>query len=187
MCVQETEAVALASKLDDRAWALEQLLGPTISPEGASNRLKSEEARALTEHLYTADRWEMQPVGKGGPAAERLLFGKVMIVLRLLWFCAVKWQLVQPGVGPTPCGSSLSGYAPFELPAMNSHRCIVRHGPAFNICMNPELSFACCTCIVRHCPLPAACRYLYAEGMKLVKRYEEEEAELADKLKVGRG
>jgi hypothetical protein len=31
-----------------------------------------------------------------------------------------------------------------------------------------------------------ASRYLYAEGMKLVKRYEEEEAELADKLKVGR-
>jgi hypothetical protein len=58
--VQEAEAVALASKLDDRAWALEQLLGPTISPEGASNRLKSEEARALTEHLYSADRW-----GKG--------------------------------------------------------------------------------------------------------------------------
>lgn len=27
-------------------------------------------------------------------------------------------------------------------------------------------------------------RFMYAEGMKLVKRYEEEEAELADKLKV---
>jgi hypothetical protein len=27
-------------------------------------------------------------------------------------------------------------------------------------------------------------RYMYAEGMKLAKRYEEEEAELADKLKV---
>lgn len=27
-------------------------------------------------------------------------------------------------------------------------------------------------------------RYMYAEGMKLVKRYEEEEAELAEKLKV---
>lgn len=78
---QESEAVDLASKLDDRAWALEQLLGPTLQPEGASNRLKSEEARALTQHLYTHDR------------------------------------------------------------------------------------------------------YLYGEGMKLVKRYEEEEAELADKLK----
>jgi hypothetical protein len=28
------------------------------------------------------------------------------------------------------------------------------------------------------------CRYMYAEGMKLAKRFEEEEAELADKLKV---
>jgi len=78
---QESEAVDLAAKLEDRAWALEQLLGPTLQPEGSSNRLKSEEARALTEHLYTHDR------------------------------------------------------------------------------------------------------YMYAEGMKLVKRYEEEEAELADKLK----
>ena len=27
-------------------------------------------------------------------------------------------------------------------------------------------------------------RYMYAEGMKLAKRYEEEEAELAEKLTV---
>jgi hypothetical protein len=61
---QETEAVALAAKLDDRAWAVEQLLGPTISPEGASNRLKSEEARALTEHSYSADRWGKGAAGR---------------------------------------------------------------------------------------------------------------------------
>lgn len=54
---QESEALDLASKLEDRAWALETLLGPTMAPEGASNRLKSEEARALTEHLYTHDRY----------------------------------------------------------------------------------------------------------------------------------
>jgi hypothetical protein len=30
------------------------------------------------------------------------------------------------------------------------------------------------------------CRYMYAEGMKLAKKYEEEEAELAAKLKVRR-
>lgn len=54
---KESEAVALAAKLGDKAWALEHLLGPTLQPEGASNRLKSEEARALTEHLYTSDRY----------------------------------------------------------------------------------------------------------------------------------
>jgi hypothetical protein len=43
-------------KLEDKAWAMEHLLGPTLQPEGATNRLKSEEARALTEHLYTPDR-----------------------------------------------------------------------------------------------------------------------------------
>ncbi len=56
VCLQESEALDLASKLEDRAWALEHLLGPTLSPEGSSNRLKSEEARALTEHLYSSDR-----------------------------------------------------------------------------------------------------------------------------------
>lgn len=65
-CLQESEAVDLASKLDDRAWALEQLLGPTLQPEGASNRLKSEEARALTQHLYTHDRWVGTTRGEGG-------------------------------------------------------------------------------------------------------------------------
>jgi hypothetical protein len=54
---KESEAIELASKLEDKAWALEHLLGPTLQPEGASNRLRSEEARALTEHLYTADRY----------------------------------------------------------------------------------------------------------------------------------
>lgn len=62
-CVQESEAVELASKLEDKAWALEHLLGPTLQPEGASNRLRSEEARALTEHLYTTDRYEEQSTG----------------------------------------------------------------------------------------------------------------------------
>lgn len=64
MCVapQDSEAVSLATQLEDRGWALEQLLGPTAHPEGSSNRLKSEEARALTEHLYTPDRysWVLQ-------------------------------------------------------------------------------------------------------------------------------
>lgn len=55
--LQETEAIELASKLGDKAWAMEHLLGPLLSPEGASNRLKSEEARTITEHLYTPDRW----------------------------------------------------------------------------------------------------------------------------------
>eukprot|EP00775_Hariotina_reticulata_P010525 gene10525-10685_t len=53
----ESEAVELASKLEDKAWALEKLLGPTLQPEGSTNRLKSEEAKALTEHLYTPDRY----------------------------------------------------------------------------------------------------------------------------------
>ncbi|KAF8072650.1 hypothetical protein HT031_000310 [Scenedesmus sp. PABB004] len=53
----DNEAVELATKLQDKGWALEQLLGPTLTPEGASNRLKSEEARTLTEHLYTPDRY----------------------------------------------------------------------------------------------------------------------------------
>jgi hypothetical protein len=56
LLLQEAEAVGLAAKLEDKGWALEQLLGPTLSPEGSSNRLKSEEARATTEHLYTPDR-----------------------------------------------------------------------------------------------------------------------------------
>lgn len=30
----------------------------------------------------------------------------------------------------------------------------------------------------------ALCRYMYAEGMKLAKRYEEEEAALAEQLTV---
>eukprot|EP00878_Enallax_costatus_P000627 GHUV01000730.1.p1 GENE.GHUV01000730.1~~GHUV01000730.1.p1 ORF type:complete len:638 (+),score=262.56 GHUV01000730.1:185-2098(+) len=54
---KDSEAVTLAAKLEDKAWALEQLLGPTLQPEGSSNRLKSEEARVLTEHLYTPDRY----------------------------------------------------------------------------------------------------------------------------------
>eukprot|EP00879_Flechtneria_rotunda_P024559 GHRR01026039.1.p1 GENE.GHRR01026039.1~~GHRR01026039.1.p1 ORF type:complete len:229 (-),score=108.03 GHRR01026039.1:698-1384(-) len=54
---EEAEAVDLAGKLEDKGWALEKLLGPTLAPEGASNRLKSEEARAITEHLYTPDRY----------------------------------------------------------------------------------------------------------------------------------
>lgn len=33
--------------------------------------------------------------------------------------------------------------------------------------------------------MPLPCRYMYAEGMKLAKKYEQEEAELAAKLKVG--
>jgi hypothetical protein len=56
LLLQESEAVGLASKLEDKGWALEQLLGPTLCPEGSSNRLKSEEARAITEHMYTPDR-----------------------------------------------------------------------------------------------------------------------------------
>lgn len=56
MSLQESEAVELAAKLEDKGWALEKLLGPTLTPEGATNRLQSEEARALTEHLYTPDR-----------------------------------------------------------------------------------------------------------------------------------
>lgn len=58
--LQESEAVELASKLEDKAWALEKLLGPTLQPEGSTNRLKSEEAKALTEHLYTPDRWDYE-------------------------------------------------------------------------------------------------------------------------------
>jgi hypothetical protein len=56
LVLQESEAVGLAAKLEDKGWALEQLLGPTLSPEGSSNRLKSEEARSITEHMYTPDR-----------------------------------------------------------------------------------------------------------------------------------
>jgi hypothetical protein len=36
---------------------MEKLLGPLLAPEGSSNRLKSEEATAITEHLYTPDRY----------------------------------------------------------------------------------------------------------------------------------
>jgi hypothetical protein len=64
LCVvllQESEAVELASKLEDKGWALEKLLGPTLQPEGSTNRLMSEEAKALTEHLYTPDRWACVP------------------------------------------------------------------------------------------------------------------------------
>lgn len=58
--------MGLASKLEDKGWALEQLLGPTLSPEGSSNRLKSEEARATTEHLYTPDRCAARGCRSGG-------------------------------------------------------------------------------------------------------------------------
>lgn len=37
------------------------------------------------------------------------------------------------------------------------------------------------------CVLCCAARYMYAEGMKLAKRYEDQEAQLADKLKVSEG
>lgn len=54
---QETEAVELATKLGDKAWAMEHLLGPLLGAEGSSNRLKSEEARTFTEHMFTQDRY----------------------------------------------------------------------------------------------------------------------------------
>lgn len=50
------------------------------------------------------------------------------------------------------------------------------------------LLLRCCTQTFSHTwSFPAVVslpRYMYAEGMKLAKRYEEEEGELADKLKV---
>jgi len=67
--------------------------------------------------------------------------------------------------------------------------CAVQHAPSPPACTcDRHPHTASCTS-----PLPPAApfslmpvpRYLYGEGMKLVKRYEEEEAELADKLKVG--
>jgi hypothetical protein len=54
---QETEAAALASQLEDRAAALERLLGPALEPEGSPSRLKSEEAEALTEQLHAPGRF----------------------------------------------------------------------------------------------------------------------------------
>jgi hypothetical protein len=53
---QETEAAALASQLEDRAAALERLLGPALEPEGSPSRLKSEEARAMADQLYAPGR-----------------------------------------------------------------------------------------------------------------------------------
>jgi hypothetical protein len=54
--LQEKEAIALAGQLEDRSYALDKLLGPALHPEGSRHRLKSEEAKALTEQLYTPDR-----------------------------------------------------------------------------------------------------------------------------------
>jgi hypothetical protein len=49
--------VVLAGQLEDKKWALEKLLGPALTPEGSATRLKSQEARELTQHRYTPDRW----------------------------------------------------------------------------------------------------------------------------------
>lgn len=54
--LQEQEAVALAKQLDDAGYALDKLLGPTMLPEGAPNRLKSDEVEQITEQLHTPDR-----------------------------------------------------------------------------------------------------------------------------------
>jgi len=54
---EEKEAVALAGQLEDRSYALDKLLGPALHPEGSRHRLKSEEAKALAQHLYTSDRY----------------------------------------------------------------------------------------------------------------------------------
>lgn len=54
---KEKEAIALSKQLDDRAYALTKLLGPALHPEGNSGKLPSEEVDALTEHLYTPDRY----------------------------------------------------------------------------------------------------------------------------------
>jgi hypothetical protein len=48
--------MSLASKLEDRSYALEKLLGPALRPEGSGERLLSEEVAELTAHLYTPDR-----------------------------------------------------------------------------------------------------------------------------------
>lgn len=56
VCLQEKEAVVLAGQLEDKKWALEKLLGPALTPEGSATRLKSQEARELTQHHYTPDR-----------------------------------------------------------------------------------------------------------------------------------
>lgn len=49
--------MVLAGQLEDKKWALEKLLGPALTPEGSATRLKSQEARELTQHRYTPDRW----------------------------------------------------------------------------------------------------------------------------------
>lgn len=66
---QELEAIETAKKLQDKAWALEQLLGPALKPEGASGVLPSEEAERLTEHLYSEDRYMYK---EGKKLASRL-------------------------------------------------------------------------------------------------------------------
>jgi hypothetical protein len=53
---QETEAAQLAKQLEDRAAALERLLGPALEPEGAPSRLRSEEAQQLADQLYAPGR-----------------------------------------------------------------------------------------------------------------------------------
>eukprot|EP00877_Chromochloris_zofingiensis_P014847 jgi/Chrzof1/9616/Cz04g09240.t1 len=57
---EEQEAVALAKQLDDAGYALDKLLGPTMLPEGAPNRLKSDEVEQITEQLHTPDRYLYQ-------------------------------------------------------------------------------------------------------------------------------
>jgi hypothetical protein len=54
---QETEAAQLAQQLEDRAAALERLLGPALEPEGAPSRLKSEEAQLLADQLHAPGRF----------------------------------------------------------------------------------------------------------------------------------
>ena len=52
----EAEAAALAGQLEDRAAALERLLGPALEPEGAPSRLRSEEARAHADQMHAPGR-----------------------------------------------------------------------------------------------------------------------------------
>lgn len=53
---KEKEAAQLAKELKDPSAALARLLGPALEPPGAGRRPRSEEVRALTEHLYAPDR-----------------------------------------------------------------------------------------------------------------------------------
>lgn len=54
---KDKEAMALAGQLEDKSDALEMLLGPALTPEAASGKLRSVELRERTEHLYTPDRY----------------------------------------------------------------------------------------------------------------------------------